>query len=334
LLLTFDAFDADNYENGVGEFQVYLNGQLVVDLPAGINHFTGSGVYLPYNETWVSFGPFDITSLARNGMNNLTFTNPLTSHESRFRNVKVVQGDLVFLNSTRTQFLSAGVTRTLRFSTIPLALTSFTVTPTTIFARQPARYNATFNGGTGPFTCTFTFPGSDDSTTKTVRTTKQSCSVMQNIRTAGTFTVMVTIKDQNSGTTVTGTLQVVIQPGPSFLGDRLTWADQLTEADPQSFQASITNPATVNILVRLDFTFFQPDLSIASFTSTSFALNAGETRTNLTFTYTPSAGIGTYCFVARLSFGIDLNSDGILQDSEVIGQRGSVFGCFDVSSDS
>src|SRR5207247_7685506 len=37
VLLTFSAFDADDFTNGIGQLQVFVNGHLVVDIPAGLS---------------------------------------------------------------------------------------------------------------------------------------------------------------------------------------------------------------------------------------------------------------------------------------------------------
>ena len=52
--LTFQGFDLDDFDNGVGQLQVLVNGNLVVDIPAGLNHLSGSGDFTPYRNTWVN----------------------------------------------------------------------------------------------------------------------------------------------------------------------------------------------------------------------------------------------------------------------------------------
>src|SRR2546428_370280 len=47
VLLRFSGFDLDDFDNGVGQFQVFVNGHQVVDIPAGLNHLSGTGDYLP-----------------------------------------------------------------------------------------------------------------------------------------------------------------------------------------------------------------------------------------------------------------------------------------------
>jgi len=65
--LTFTGFAVDDFDNGIGQLDVLVNGQLVVDLPAGLNHLTGTGDYQPYENAIVNFGPFDITNLVVDG---------------------------------------------------------------------------------------------------------------------------------------------------------------------------------------------------------------------------------------------------------------------------
>src|SRR5437879_13468512 len=71
VLLTFNGFDLDDFDNGVGQLDVLVNGQLVADIPAGLNHLTGTGDYKPYQGVAVDFGPFDITSLLVTGQNTI-----------------------------------------------------------------------------------------------------------------------------------------------------------------------------------------------------------------------------------------------------------------------
>ncbi len=61
VLLTFTAFDVDDFDNGIGQLDVVVNGQPVTDIPAGLNHLTGTGDFKPYQDTVFHFGPFDIT---------------------------------------------------------------------------------------------------------------------------------------------------------------------------------------------------------------------------------------------------------------------------------
>ncbi len=49
VLLTFTGSELDDFDNGVGQLNVLVNSQLLVDIPAGLNHLTGSGDYDSYN---------------------------------------------------------------------------------------------------------------------------------------------------------------------------------------------------------------------------------------------------------------------------------------------
>jgi len=55
VLLTFNGFDFDDFDDGVGQLAVLVNGQLVADIPAGLNHLTGTGDYRPYENAAVDF---------------------------------------------------------------------------------------------------------------------------------------------------------------------------------------------------------------------------------------------------------------------------------------
>src|SRR5207237_3562509 len=63
ILLTFNGRDIDDFENGIGQLQVLVNGHLVVDIPAGLNHLSGSGDYASYEVKWIVFGTFDFKSI-------------------------------------------------------------------------------------------------------------------------------------------------------------------------------------------------------------------------------------------------------------------------------
>src|SRR5207244_11749697 len=98
VLLTFRAFELDDFDNGVGELQVFVNGHLLVDIPAGLNHLTGTGDYTPYTNRWVKFGPFDITSFVIQGQNTIVFSDPtIFDHFGLVRNVTIVQCNTVLL---------------------------------------------------------------------------------------------------------------------------------------------------------------------------------------------------------------------------------------------
>src|SRR5207244_10873774 len=98
LLRTVHGCDLDDYEHGMGEVPVLVDGHLVVDIPARLNHLSGSGDYAPYDDKWLVFGPFDITRFVVQGQNSVLFRDPQTADDfGLIRNVTIVQGDTVLL---------------------------------------------------------------------------------------------------------------------------------------------------------------------------------------------------------------------------------------------
>src|SRR2546422_1692596 len=205
-LLRFNAFDADQYVNGVGELDVKINGHLVVNIPGGLLHLTGSGSYAPYNERWVAFGSFDISSFVIPGANILTFTNPLDDHASLVRNVTITLNDQPLFLSQRTSQIYPGHGLRLVFPSQPLIFTELTSTPSIIVQGQRVTFTATFTGGAGPFTCTFRF-GDDESAR--VTTSTQSCSASHTYDDSDTFNVRVTIRE-STGNTVNGSITITV----------------------------------------------------------------------------------------------------------------------------
>ncbi len=114
--LSFTGFNLDDFDNGQGQLQVFVNGQLVVDIPAGLNHLTGTGDYGAYTETSVAFGPFDISGLLVNGQNTLTFVNPLSAHYGSVRNVRITQDSIVLLRVRSSSGVYPGHSATYTFS--------------------------------------------------------------------------------------------------------------------------------------------------------------------------------------------------------------------------
>ena len=43
VLLTFNGYDLGNIDNGLSQLAVLVNGQLVMDVPASLDHLTGTG---------------------------------------------------------------------------------------------------------------------------------------------------------------------------------------------------------------------------------------------------------------------------------------------------
>jgi len=236
--LTFQAFDCDDWEQGVGELDVLVNNQLVVNIPAGINHLTGTGDYAPYDNTWVSFGPFHITSLVTLGTNSLVFRNPLTSHGCMVRRILIVQGGTVFLNQPRVRFIDPTHPVRMTFSNPPLQLTSFTATPNPVVEGNRVTFTATFTGGVGPFTCKFNFGDDED---KNVNSTGQSCSVTHTYDDDMVFNATVRVRGVNTSDNVSGGLSVTVQEETDG-GDPPGETSGVADANPapcSAFQSSL-----------------------------------------------------------------------------------------------
>jgi hypothetical protein len=197
----------DDFENGVGQLQVFVNGHLVVDIPAGLNHLSGSGDYTPYTDSRVNFGPFDITSLLVNGRNNVTFTDPLSGHEGSVRNIKIVQGTSILLVVRSGSEISPEHSATFTFSVPPLAITGFTSSIQAPVADQDVAFTATYTGGTAPFTCVFSF---GDGEYSVVSGSNGTCSATHDYDSTGVFTARVTIIGSSTSDRVSARLTVTI----------------------------------------------------------------------------------------------------------------------------
>jgi len=213
VLLTFSAFDADDWDNGVGQLQVFVNGHLVVDIPAGLNHLTGSGDFAPYENRWINFGPFDITSFVVNGQNNITFTdlNP-ADHFSIVKNVKIVQGSTTLLNVRGAAGIDDDESRTYTFSIPPLVITSFTASNTSPVVGQNITFTATYTGGTAPFSCLFSF---GDGHFGFVKGSSGSCSVTHTYSYSGAFKAFIVVKGASTSDLVKGNLTVTVGLAPT-----------------------------------------------------------------------------------------------------------------------
>ena len=327
-LLTFNAYDADSFENGLGELQVYSNGVLVADIPAGINGLTGTGKYQPYDDTSVNFGPFDITAYVTDGTNALVFLNPLSSHNSLVFKVRVVQGDVVLLQNSKVRSVSPDQSARLTFSRPPLVIDSFTVSHSIFFDTERRTFTATFSGGVGAFKCTFSF-GDGDS--KSVSAIGNTCSASHTYWGAKLRTATVRVRGVNTSDDVRKSMSVRVEPQPGYTEEGLVWSSTIQLGSDENFTAKLTNPSSQTLLVRVDLTATRPD-GLKDKSKTSFPLSTGQTMTDLTFSYTPTDGTGTYCFSAPLKYGVDTSGNGVLEDSEVLGGRSAMTGCFTVDS--
>jgi len=189
--LTFAGFDLDDFENGLGQLQVLVNGEVVADIPAGVNQLTGSGDYQPYHNVWVNFGPFDIASFVVQGQNTIVIRDPQTGdHFGRVRNLMIMQGHTVLLNASRNRGIDPGITVTYTFSNPPLVLTGFSATSTTFSTEQSVGFTASFTGGTGPFKCIFLF---GDDSSAVVSAVDGTCTTTHTFDDSGDFTARVII---------------------------------------------------------------------------------------------------------------------------------------------
>jgi len=206
MLLTFSAFDADQFVKGVGELDVRVNGNLVVNIPAGLIHLTGTGSFAPFNERWVFFGPFDITGSIIPGANTITFTNPLDDHASRVRNVTITSNDQLLLSFRGTSSITPDHGLRLIFLSAPLVFASLTVSPSSVVVGEETTFTAAYTGGAGPFTCIFRF---GDDTSARVTSQGQSCTAAHTYDNDGLVTVRVTVRDR-AGNTVSGKLSIAV----------------------------------------------------------------------------------------------------------------------------
>ena len=205
--LTFTGFDLDDFDNGVGQLQVLINGHLVADIPAGLNHLSGSGDFAAYADTAVNFGPFDVSSLLVNGQNSVSFTDPLSEHFGRIRNVAIVQGDTVLLHVLGARAVFPGHSATFTFSIPALVLTSFSVSTTTPVESQVVTFTATFTGGIAPFKCTFGFGDGEHSV---VTGASGTCSAVHDYNGSGIFKVLVIVRGSSTSDRVTSSISLPV----------------------------------------------------------------------------------------------------------------------------
>jgi hypothetical protein len=192
VLLTFQGFDLDDFDNGVGQLQVSVNGHLVVDIPSGINHLTGSGDYAPYDNVWVNFGPFDITSFVVQGQNTVLFKDPQTSdHFGLVKNVTIVQGNIVLLHVERARGVFPEFSFSYTFSNPPLMIKDFTASNPSTSDLRIVTLTATYTGGTAPFKCNFSF---GDGESASVAGSNGTCTVTHEYDNSGTFHASVAVR--------------------------------------------------------------------------------------------------------------------------------------------
>ena len=206
--LVLSGFDLDDFENGVGQFEVLVNGQLVADIPAGINQLTGSGDYAPYHNVWVNFGPFDITSLVLQGQNRIIIKDPQTSHHfGRVKDLVITQGDTVLLNAPRDRGIYPGFTLTYTFSNPPLVSTGISAAGTTFTEGQQIGFAASYTGGTGPFKCIFIF---GDDSSSVVSGVDGTCTTSHAYEYSGNFIARVIIIGSSTSDIARSTLRLTV----------------------------------------------------------------------------------------------------------------------------
>ena len=190
VLLTFTGFDFDDFDSGVGQLNVLVNGQLLVDIPAGLNHLTGTGDYRPYESTVVNFGPFDITSFVVDGQNSILFRDPTPfDHYGIVSNVTIVQDNSLLLHVLRPRGVHPTLSFSYTFSSQPLTVANLAAL--TSPGQTVTSFTLTFTGGTGPFTCIFSFGDGDRAV---VVGSNGTCSTTHDYEGHGTFNAKVVVR--------------------------------------------------------------------------------------------------------------------------------------------
>jgi PKD repeat protein len=211
VLLTFQGFDIDDCDNGVGQLNVIVNGQMVANLPpCAVSNGDNPG----FANKFVSFGPFDITSFVVQGQNTIVFSSPPPGHFGLIKNVTITQGDTLLLHVSGTRFVALFHPVKFTFSNPPLILTMFTAVPSTVSQGQPVTFTATFTGGTAPFTCFFNF---GDGEGMRVNTTGLTCTATHDYDSGGVFTATVRVRGASTSDLVTGSTTVTVQDQQSAL---------------------------------------------------------------------------------------------------------------------
>jgi hypothetical protein len=198
VLLSFSGFDVDDWDNGVGQLQVFVNGNLVVDIPAGLNGLTGSGDFQLYDNVNINFGPFDITSYLTNGQNTILFkdANP-SDHFAVVSNVVIKQDGNTLLKQSRSRgvYPAFSFSYTFAFPLGPTTSISTSITSLAISGNQPLLYSAAYTGS-GSFSCVFSF---GEGQQVNVASVDGTCLTWHQYSSPGTFniTVAVTPTSQN-----------------------------------------------------------------------------------------------------------------------------------------
>jgi len=206
--LRFASFDLDDFSNGIGQLQIFINGQLAIDIPAGVNHLSGSGDYPGYDNQFVSFGPFNVTIFLVDGQNTITLVDPLHYYFDSIYNLTIAEGDSVLLHIFWTG-VSPGHSSTFTFSGSPIVVTSFTSSPASQTVNQPATLTVTYTGGTGPFICIFIF---GDGEHATVAGNAGTCSVTHDYDQSGSFIAKVIVAAVNTSASTSTVTTFTVSP--------------------------------------------------------------------------------------------------------------------------
>jgi hypothetical protein len=214
LLLTFNGFNLDDFDSGVGQLQVFVNGQFVVDIPAGLHSLAATGDFNAYRDADVIFGPFDITRFLVNGQNTILFKDPTSfDHFGVVSNVTVVQGGTVLLHVSSGRGVSPESSPRYTFSNPTLKVTGFIAITSANHVVTSASENvalvftANYVGGTGPFTCIFSFGDGDHAV---VAGSNGTCSATHDYDSDGTFRAVVMVKGGSTSDLQTAHLIVTI----------------------------------------------------------------------------------------------------------------------------
>jgi hypothetical protein len=208
VLLTFNGFDLDDFDNGVGQLQVLINGQMVVDIPAGLNNLTGTGDFTSYIGANVGFGPFDITDLLVQGQNTILFTDSSPfDHFGVVSSVRITEGDTLLLSMPRSRGIYPGHSAVYTFSNPPLVFTSLSFSTQTPMVDQGVTFTTTYTGGTAPFRCVFRF---GDGGYAEALGSAGSCSAVHHYDSAGPFDVSVVVKGASTSDLVRGQVSVTV----------------------------------------------------------------------------------------------------------------------------
>ncbi len=213
VFLTFNGFDLDDFDDGVGQLDVLVNGHIVADIPAGLNHLSGTGDYNPYRLAAVDFGPFDISVFLVSGQNTILFKDPTPfDHFGVVRNVLIVQGNSILLQAPNARGVSPGFSFSYTFSNPPLTINRFTSSSTEADSDQVLTFAATYTGGTAPFKCIFRF---GDGESMTVAGSGGTCSATHDYDQPGMFAATVRVRGSSTSDLVRSGLTIAVTSGPN-----------------------------------------------------------------------------------------------------------------------